>query len=405
MHYDLIIIGTGLSGLMAAKTAVDLGRRTLIVGKGMGSLTLFSNSIDILGEISDSIDLKDGLSRWIAKHPYHPYSKVGLKGIWEGLSSFLSIFNSDYTFKTLGDRNVFIPTCWGNRRPTFMIPETMISGTSSWDKKTLIVGFEGFKDFSSNFIAKQLKWHGITIRIPEAKNHEISSLYISRLMERESFREMVGLEIKKNLNGESHIGFPAILGLNDPVEIKTDLEQRIGAYVFEIPTLPPSIPGLRIYNRFREWLIDRDVKIISGYQVSKVSLNKRRCEGIFINNLKTSNFFTADRFILATGRFMGGGLIATRERIIEPLFDLPLSEPPTSEEWFGKSFFDKHPIHMTGISTDSSLRPVLSGEELAFENLWIAGTILSGHSYLDEKSKEGIEIATGYWAGKCALMQ
>jgi flavin-dependent dehydrogenase len=42
MHYDLIVIGMGLSGLMAAKTAAESGQRVLIVGKGMGSLSLFS---------------------------------------------------------------------------------------------------------------------------------------------------------------------------------------------------------------------------------------------------------------------------------------------------------------------------------------------------------------------------
>ena len=50
MHYDLIVIGMGLSGLMAAKTAAEAGQKVLIVGKGMGSLCLFSNTIDVLGK-------------------------------------------------------------------------------------------------------------------------------------------------------------------------------------------------------------------------------------------------------------------------------------------------------------------------------------------------------------------
>jgi thioredoxin reductase len=40
MHYDLIVIGSGLSGLMAAKTAAEAGQKVLIIGKGMGSLSL-----------------------------------------------------------------------------------------------------------------------------------------------------------------------------------------------------------------------------------------------------------------------------------------------------------------------------------------------------------------------------
>ena len=49
--WDLIVIGTGLAGLTAARTALDRGARVLIVGRGMGSLTLFGNTIDVLGAI------------------------------------------------------------------------------------------------------------------------------------------------------------------------------------------------------------------------------------------------------------------------------------------------------------------------------------------------------------------
>ena len=50
-RFDLIVIGTGLAGLTAARTAVEMGAKVLITGRGMGALTLFGNTIDILGEI------------------------------------------------------------------------------------------------------------------------------------------------------------------------------------------------------------------------------------------------------------------------------------------------------------------------------------------------------------------
>jgi len=37
------------------------------------------------------------------------------------------------------------------------------------------------------------------------------------------------------------------------------------------------------------------------------------------------------------------------------------------------------------------------------ENVWIAGSILANHRCIEEKSREGIEIATGYWAAKNAF--
>jgi len=47
MHFDLIVIGMGLSGLMAANR-VDMGKRVLIIGKGMGTLVMLSHTIDLL---------------------------------------------------------------------------------------------------------------------------------------------------------------------------------------------------------------------------------------------------------------------------------------------------------------------------------------------------------------------
>ena len=130
MHYDLIVIGMGLSGLMAAKTAVEAGQKVLLVGKGMGSLCLFSNTIDVLGSLPNNIKMKDGLSQWIKDHPKHPYSKIGLEKIEEALSSFLSLFPPPYSFQTINNMNCLLPTGAGTLRPTYLIPKTMVEGTS-----------------------------------------------------------------------------------------------------------------------------------------------------------------------------------------------------------------------------------------------------------------------------------
>ena len=284
-------------------------------------------------------------------------------------------------------------------RPTYLIPDTMVAGVSG-NKKALIVGFKGFRDFYAGYVANPLKWRGVTLSIPDVPNQEISATALSRWIEKRSFRERIGEEVKKRLNGETSVGFPALLGVNDPMGVKMDLEEKIGVGVFEIPTLPPSIPGMRIFNRFKEWLIRRGVNILSGYSISKVSLKGRRCEGIHVHHPPVSTLYSADHFILATGRFMGGGLKADRRRIFEPVFNLPVSQPGSQEKWFEKSFFDEHPVHRVGILTDSSLRPIGEAGKVIFENVRAAGTILAGHYCLDEKSREGIEIATGYWAAK-----
>jgi glycerol-3-phosphate dehydrogenase subunit B len=279
----------------------------------------------------------------------------------------------------------------------------MVAGTSLKERDELIVGFKGFKDFYANYVADQLKCRGVTLPLPETFSQEITATALARLMEKESFRAAMAQEIKKQLQGETRVGLPAILGLRDPIKVKKGLEEILGAEVFEIPALPPSIPGMRIFNRFKEWLIQRGVTFLLGHSVSKTDLDGKRCKGIEVSHPPLSQSYSADRFILATGRFVGGGLKADGEKIFEPVFNLPVEQPKSKEDWFKNSFFNSHPIHQAGILTDSSFRPVNERGDLVLENVWIAGSILANHRCIEEKSREGIEIATGYWAAKNAF--
>ncbi|MDI6726656.1 MAG: hypothetical protein QMD32_06795, partial [Smithellaceae bacterium] len=84
MHFDLIIMGLGLTGLMAARTAVEEDRKVLLVGRGTGSLCIFTNSIDVLAAGGD-MTIKESVSLWAKGHPQHPYAKVG----WDNLEASL----------------------------------------------------------------------------------------------------------------------------------------------------------------------------------------------------------------------------------------------------------------------------------------------------------------------------
>jgi glycerol-3-phosphate dehydrogenase subunit B len=404
MHYNVIVIGMGLSGLMAAKTAVEAGQTVLIVGKGMGSLCLFSNTIDVLGQFPKTTKMRDNLSQWIKNHPRHPYAKVDLEKIEEALSSFLSLFPPPYSFQTIDRMNCLLPTGAGTLRPTYLIPMTMVGGLSVDGENTLIVGFKGFKDFYSHYVADQLKCRGITLSLPNPLHDEMTATALARLMEKKSFRENIGKEIKKLLHDEIQVGFPALLGLHYPVAVKENLEEIIGVQVFEIPMLPPSIPGKRIFDRFKEWLIQKGVAFLLGTSVSKATTKGKRCVGIEVVHPPVITSYSADRYILATGRFIGGGLRADNERIYESIFDLPFSQPPSREGWFRKGFFSDlpHSVHQAGILTDLSFRPVNGRGDLLLENVSVAGTILADHHCIDEKSREGIEIATGYMAAQWA---
>jgi glycerol-3-phosphate dehydrogenase subunit B len=404
-RWDLIVIGTGLAGLSAARTAVEMGARVLVVGRGMGSLTLFGNTIDVLGAIPPGVNLDAGVTDWIGAHPDHPYARTGWAGIAEALIAFRELFPPPYSFIAADTSNSLVPTGAGTLRPTYLLPVTMKAGAGITAEETLIVGFRGFKDFQGDTVSFHLGCRGVNISLPRYGLEGLSAFALARLMDEEPFRTGLGEAIRSRKAGEKRIGLPAVLGLREPAAVLEDLEGVIGARVFEIPMLPPSIPGVRIFNRFREHLIAKGATFLMGNPVTGATVKDGRCEGITVCNPPLENEYRAESYILATGRFLGGGLWADMERITEPLFHLPVSQPAMRGDWFRERFFqsEAHPIHCAGIVTDAALRPVDEGGMVLLTNVRIAGSILAHHQAIEEHSREGIDIATGYLAAKGAL--
>lgn len=404
-RWDLIVIGMGLAGLTAARTAVEKGARVLIIGRGMGSVTLFGNTIDLLGSIPPGTDVEEGITRWIATNPHHPYARTGWTGIAESLNAFRRLFPQPYTFEAVGSGNSLVPTGAGTLRPTYLLPVTMTAGTQMSGADTLIVGLKGFKDFQGDTVSLHLQCRGVTLSLPRYGLEGLTAMALARLMDEEPFRERLGEAIRRQMAGEKRIGLPAILGFKAPADVLKTLETVTGARVFEIPMLPPSIPGLRIFHRFREVLIAKGATFIMGNPVVTADLKERRCEGITVLNPPLSTVYRAENYILATGRFLGGGLWADMEKITEPLFHLPVFQPEARGLWFRERFFqpEAHPIHRAGIATDEDLRPVDAEGKVLLKNVRAAGSILAHHQAIEEHSREGIDIATGDLAARRSL--
>jgi glycerol-3-phosphate dehydrogenase subunit B len=355
--------------------------------------------------VPPDVNLETGVAEWIAAHPDHPYARTGWAGIAEALGAFCELFAPPYSFVAAGMSNSLVPTGTGTLRPTYLLPVTMRAGAGIMATETLIVGFRGFKDFQGDTVSLHLGCRGVTMSLPRYGLEGVSALALSRLMDEEQFRRGLGEAIRGQKAGEKRIGLPAVLGLCGPAAVLEDLEGVIGARVFEIPMLPPSIPGLRMFNRFREALIAKGATFLMGNPVTGATVHAGRCEGIRVTNPPLTTEYRADNYILATGRFLGGGLWADMDRISEPLFHLPVFQPAHRADWFQERFFqpEAHPIHSAGIVTDDVLRPVDESGKVLLTNLRIAGSILAHHQAIEEHSREGIAIATGYLAAKGAL--
>ena len=75
MKFDTIIIGGGLSGLVAGIDLSRKGQKCLIVSSGQSALHFFSGSFELYGMGSETFKAMEYLL------PQHPYSMIGLENV------------------------------------------------------------------------------------------------------------------------------------------------------------------------------------------------------------------------------------------------------------------------------------------------------------------------------------
>jgi glycerol-3-phosphate dehydrogenase subunit B len=421
MFYDVIIIGAGLAGLMAAEVAQEKGARVLILARGMGSLPLTSGCIDGLGYFPSSSPVPvssplTALGRFRDFHSQHPYSKLGQARILSALNRFKDLARSGaIPYAGEFDSNFLIPTALGTFHPTCLVPETMKNGLLSLPGRVLLLGFEGLKDFSACLAEQNLNllqaqgriatsFRAETLADPGWGEKPLNSLNLARAFDEQEFRDRLARQVQPLLKGREKLGMPAVLGFRYSYQAWTDLQTRLGTEIFEIPLPPPSIPGLRLYNLMRARLQEKGVRILIGLSALKPILEKGEIQGIALGETRKSPVYRACAYVLATGKFVGGGLDAQRNRIFETLFDLPVQYPPNRKGWFNTQLLTAagQPFNSFGVEVNEDLQPVDPAGKVVYRNLFAAGGILAHADSMAEKSGGGVAIATGYAAGELA---
>jgi glycerol-3-phosphate dehydrogenase subunit B len=93
---------------------------------------------------------------------------------------------------------------------------------------------------------------------------------MARSLEAGISRKKLAAIILPHVQNAKVVGIPAIMGIHRSLEVQADMESLIGARIFEIPTLPPSVPGLRLKEMFEEALPEKGVQQFLQQRVTSV---------------------------------------------------------------------------------------------------------------------------------------
>ena len=404
---DLLVIGAGLSGLTAAYTAAKAGLNVKVVAKGLGALHWSAGTVDVLGYLPGSEKpLQQPLSETAALPDGHPYKLADATAALAAFEGLVNELGLGYG-RADNNENWLLPSPIGAARPTFLAPKAQQAGSLRSNGPMVIVGFEGLRDFYPQLIAENLTKQGHQARaefLPLdllTSRRDSNTIQLALGLEDAGRRKKLAQALKKLVKSDERIGMPAVLGLDHHVEVWSDLQANVGTPLFEIPTLPPSVPGTRLFRALRHQLQQMSVRIEAGMEVIEAQASSgtpAQVQWVASETSARPLKHRAQAFLLATGGILGGGFDSdVNGRVWETIFHLPLTVPQKRYEWFRASFLDAqgHPVFQGGTIVGSDFRPVDDANQPIFANLYAAGGVLAHCDPILERSLEGTAVVSG----------
>jgi glycerol-3-phosphate dehydrogenase subunit B len=401
MKTDAIVVGAELDGEVAALRLLERGHSVRIFARGAGSLHYAPGGVHLLGfgpeSEGDTIDAP--LEGMAALNDRHPYRLVGESGVRQALDWFFATSQKLGQRFTRNGRNTITLTPIGLGLPTYAPLSHQASREALSEAKVAVVRFRGHRDFPAGLIVAELRKLGVSVTLVDLDSPEgqCETVPLARAFDRlpdpsEFFHTVAG----HLAPGTELVLFPALLGLEGHARI-LDAAATFDFVCLEVPTLPPSVPGVRLAHTLERQLRREGAMIHNGARVTGDCNPDGR---VTLVRDERGRPFEASVFMLASGGVLMGGLeVDSYGRIEEPVFGLDVAQTDPLE--FDQVDQTLDALHRTGVETDEHFRPRREGCS-AHDNLFVTGSTLGHWNPMREGSAEGVSIVTGWAAAEAA---
>ena len=292
-RFDAIVVGAGLSGLTAAAFFARQKLRVALATTGPGSFVLGSGCLKTrdIAEAGAAPALHDAIGFFCEMARLAGLQLDGDIGRSRPLPTILGGF----------ERVSFAPRLQWNSEPRENVA-------------TVVAGVRGLSSFDENFMTERLNGQARTmgiecrysarqISLQEDLGTPVTTLRIAKRLDCDTgFRVEVLRALRDAARGFQRILVPSMLGLHASEPQIAEFEQELGCELGELPTLPPSMAGLRMFNRLWNYLHSIGVEQYLGYPVEKIETCDGLCTAVEVASPGHALILHGEMVVLAGGR-------------------------------------------------------------------------------------------------------
>ena len=409
---DVLVIGAGISGLVAALAAKTSGCSVSVATNGAGTVAISTGCIDLLGCVGQETvtDPWDAMKKLPEEHPYSLLGREKIQTALAGFTEVLARQKMPYASAEDG-KNLFLPTILGTMKPSYLVPEALDARPLTKARTILVCGVEGLRDLSPKLCRDQLKRQAALAQtritaamLPSPFPHThrgITALDLARHVNTDEGLTWLETSLGRFAKAFDVVLLPPILGTSRNAELLTHFKELLSAHVEEMLSIPPGVGGIRLREALSREATQQGVRFLENVNIQKAQCQSGHCVSVETDGIDPLRI-TAKSFVLATGGILGGGIRTTPFEAVEPLFHLEIS--PALEKVRNEPDVRKAKDLLTslGVTVGHDLRPKDAAGACFLDNVFLAGRILGGYDFAREKSGHGVAIATGWTAGTLA---
>lgn len=408
---DIVVVGSGISGMTAALAAAQNGKKVTLLTHGVGSLAISSGSIDVLGYVNGQA-VADPFAAIADLPETHPYRLVGEDNVRASLDWLRGLCRKSGLTLKAEEGNRQLVTVMGTLKPSYLTPESFCAEDVEDVLRIAVVTVEDMKDVHPGLIIDQLKRYPalaekefVEVALPnpiQQAHRNITPLDIARYVETPEGLQWLKNSLAPYAKLYPVLLLPPICGMTHSQQIWNQLCTALNAKLVEMVSIPPGVAGLRLREILKKALNAAGVYLVENTQVVRAEVEEGACRALTTIATGGENRWEADSFIIATGGLLGGGIGTAPGKAWENIFNLPLDMPENTEEWSSPNIFGTSLFSSMGVKVNGELKPVDAEGNVTLINVRFAGRILGGYDFAAEKSGHGVALATGWHAGNLA---